>query len=235
MEYKLSGLGRDAITFKADEPTRVTAVASTFGNRDRGGDIVVRGAFDGFVADVKAGREPLPRITDAHVDVVGVYDSLKVTSAGLIVEGAPNQDLQAGRDLMVKVSSTPAIYESASIGYRIKKDGAHWDEAKGVRMLTDLEVPEVALLAFPMNPKARIRSVKDELIDVTTIRELEGCLREAGFSRLEAKVIAAYGYPGLQRAREAGERTGLDDHNEDNLSASVKLLSDCVAALGVSP
>lgn len=201
------------IEIKADGPEGVIeGWASTFGNTDLGGDVVVKGAFDEWAADVKAGREPMPKITDRHEEAIGVWESIDIRGKGLFVKGAPEQELTAGREAVIRATATPPIYDSLSIGYRVRKGGSEFDPETGLRKLKALNVPEVAVLAFPMNPKARITRVKHEdIIGCKTIRELEHLLRDAGFGRGHAKVVASHGFPGLESLRDAGGSEASED------------------------
>src|SRR4029077_20598458 len=71
-----------------------------------------------------------------------------------------------------------------SIGYGVGKDGARVHDS-GIRELTDLDVYEFSLAAVPANPRARVGRVK--AAGEFTEREIEGILRDAGFSQSEAK------------------------------------------------
>ena len=207
------------IEIKADGPEGVIeGWASTFGNTDLGGDVVVKGAYDEWHADVKAGREPMPKITDGHdAAAIGVWQSTEIKAKGLRVTGAPNQDLLAGREAVIRATATPPIYDSMSIGYRIRRDAkgnlaAERDQRSGAYNLLGLNLPEVAVLAFPMNPKARITRVKSEdIIGCNTIRELEHLLRDAGFGRGQAKAVASHGFPGLESLRDASGSEASED------------------------
>ena len=59
------------------------------------------------------------------------------------------------------------------------------------RHITGVDLLEISLVTFPANEQARIKDVKSEGI---TIRDAERALREAGFSRNDAKLILAKGY-----------------------------------------
>ena len=75
-----------------------------------------------------------------------------------------------------------------SIGYGVAKDGATMNDHSGVRELTDLDVYEFSLAAVPANPRARVGRVK-AAGEPLTEREIEGILRDAGFSSIEAKCL----------------------------------------------
>ena len=79
--------------------------------------------------------------------------------------------------------------DGLSIGFRVNPDEVSYDKRTRKRLIKEVELMEVSLVTFPMNPKAKIRSVKGEDISV---REWENGLRDAfALSRSEAKVAAA--------------------------------------------
>jgi hypothetical protein len=88
-----------------------------------------------------------------------------------------------------------------SIGYDVLPGGAKILES-GIRQLNALKLWEISVVTFGMNPKASIDSVKN----ITTIREFEDFLREAGgFSKAQAVAIASGGWKTLQDRRDSGE------------------------------
>src|SRR5690606_22323270 len=91
------------------------------------------------------------------------------------------------------------VVTGLSIGYRARES---YREASGARVLTEIELLEVSMVTFPANDRARIAPVKSE-------REFEAFLREAGFSRKQARGVIARGYKALfQRdAEEEDEET----------------------------
>ena len=75
---------------------------------------------------------------------------------------------------------------------------------KEVRLLKEVDLWEVSLVTFPMQPEARISHFKN--MPICTPREYETFLRDAGrFSRMEAKALTALGFDGLLSQRDAGD------------------------------
>ena len=202
MEYEGEGRIFCPFEYKADTPAgRIGGLGSTYGNLDRQADRVIAGAFDPWLAELKSGRAPSVKMTDSHREVVGVFDTVEGRKRGLYVEGAPLLSIAGGAEVYEKAKATPPLYDALSIGYRIRPGGSNWveDSKIGERHLTDLDVAEVAVLAFPANPRALITSVKaDDLEAIGSETDLEQLLRLAGFSGRQAKGIAAGGYAGLQ-------------------------------------
>ena len=48
--------------------------------------------------------------------------------------------------------------DGLAIGFRTVKD--HFDRAKGVRYLDEVDVPEISIVTFPLNPRATVSTVK---------------------------------------------------------------------------
>ena len=91
-----------------------------------------------------------------------------------------------------------------SIGYWVLK--SERDETTNIRTLLELDLEEVSLVTFPANDDARVDGVKFKLAhgELPTLPEFERLLREAGFSKTKAAVIAAHGLPHLLRSESGG-------------------------------
>lgn len=128
-------------------------LASTFGNRDRHGDVIAKGAFRRTLAEHKAaGTRPALLWAHDPSEPTGVIDDMAETEKGFEIAGrlADTQRAREARSL----AKIDAI--SFSIGFVTKKF-----ERKGeTRTITDLDLWEVSFVALPANPAARITSVK---------------------------------------------------------------------------
>ena len=134
---------------------------------------------------------------------IGVIHTLKEDAYGLYVAGQILLDLQRGREAYALLKA--GAINGLSIGYK-PSDYAY--DADGVRHLKDVELWEVSLVTFPANDKAGITHLKAD--PPQTIRELEQILRDAGFSRKDAKAIAAGGFPAHKHlSRDAGDEEAL--------------------------
>lgn len=183
-------------SFKVDaesvtEAGEFSGYASTFGNKDQGGDIVMPGAFDAWLSVWNQAGEPLPLLWQHDGrDVRGVLQTLTPDAKGLFTKGQVNMKTEAGRDarelLLQKAIS------GLSIGYDIYPGGIQYDPKQDAYLLTQIELWEVSLATFPMNRSARIETVKSVLTrgGEPTLRDIERALREIGYSGKQAKVIA---------------------------------------------
>lgn len=167
--------------------------ASVFDVVDNGMDVVNRGAF------VKSLSTRKPKMLWQHDPnrPIGVWDEVREDERGLFVKGRILEDVALGRDAIALLKG--GALDSMSIGYRTVK--ATKEGASGmVRRLMEVDLWEVSLVTFPMLDDAQVTAVKS----ISTIREFENALRDAGFSQNEAKAVAAKGFKGLQDHRDGG-------------------------------
>jgi hypothetical protein len=167
---------------------------------DAYGDVIEPGAFAQFLAEAKSGRMPWPSMLSQHggfgltsedMTPVGVWDSLAEDGVGLKVEGTL-ADTQRGRDVhtLMGMKPRPAL-NGLSIGYITKEAVPRSKPEEPRRRLKRLDLIEISPVTFPANAKAMVGAVK-AIEDLTTLREAEDYLRDAGnLSRQEAKALIA--------------------------------------------
>lgn len=186
--------------------------ASVFGIVDQGMDVVERGAF---AKSLGSGRKVKMLWQHDTAQPIGVWDEIREDERGLYVKGRLLKDVAKGAEAMALLRA--GAIDSMSIGYRTVEAVA---EGSGrVRKLMELELYEVSLVTFPMLPAAKVTAVKS----ISTEREFERFLRDAGFSRSEATALALHGYKGLSRQRDAGQ--------DEAVSEGVKSLLDQIRQL----
>ncbi len=164
-----------------------TGYGSVFGNVDAYGDIVEAGAF------AKSIEKKKPALLWQHdpTQPVGVWEEISEDKHGLLMRG---------RLLIGKVAKATEAREllkagaisGLSIGYmpvkwEYDKDPRDSDEKakRTVRRLKEIDLWEVSLVTFPANDAARVTGVKN----LATIQDVEESLRDAGYSRSEAKSL----------------------------------------------
>lgn len=194
----------DRLTFAfdvkaVDERGVFEGYASTFGNRDQGGDIMEAGAFTKSLkargpAGIKmlADHDPTKR--------VGVWTDMKEDAAGLYVKGRLLTEKAIGQDAYVDLKA--GALSGLSIGGRAAVTSN--DGRKRARLIKEWDLYEVSLVTFPMNEMATVTAVKD-IADMTTEdwRDMEATLRTKGLSRTDA-VKAISGFKEYAR-RDAGQ------------------------------
>lgn len=188
---------------------------SVFDTVDRGGDQVLKGAFERSLKEHKKRGTKVKMLWQHSPEhPIGVWDSIKEDENGLYCKGQ-----LLIKNGVPKADEAYALLKSGaidglSIGYGIYEGGASYDPRKNTRYLKSLILYEVSLVTFPMNESATVDKVKSigELIpEEITRRTLEAALRDAGASKATATYVAAnFSEPAL---RDAGgeQKTQLEE------------------------
>lgn len=133
------------------EPVRFAGYAAIFNKVDRGGDVIRPGAFARLVA--RAGGKAVPLLWQHRPDSpIGVIEQISEDARGLRVIGRLNQQGAAARDAAISLKQ--GAVNGLSFGYRVR--ASHGEHP---RELTDLDLIEVSLVTFPMQPTARVHAV----------------------------------------------------------------------------
>lgn len=184
--FELKALGDDEASFEG--------YGSVFGVVDAYADVVAPGAFKRSLKEWKA-KKRTPAMLWQHdtSQPTGVWQELREDETGLYVKGQLAQT-SLGRDAytLLKMGALSGL----SIGFQTRKSKI--DDENGIRTITDIDLWEVSIVTFPANDPARVIGVKADGSWLTE-REFEEFLREAGFSRSDAKAIIATGYRQARR------------------------------------
>lgn len=181
-----------------------TGYGSVFGVKDTYNEVVAPGAFAESLAELAGKARKVPVLWQHRTaEPIGVYDELAEDDHGLKVGGKLGiefDDLARRAHGHMKMGSVTGL----SIGYWVRESS--YDEKTGVRTLTKLDLVEVSLVTFPANDDARVEAVKFKLAhgQLPTLPEFERILREAGFSKTQAAVVANRGLPHLLRSESEG-------------------------------
>jgi HK97 family phage prohead protease len=134
---------------------------------------------------------------------IGTYSEITEDDHGLFVKGSLLIEKVAQAAEAHALMLAGAV-SGLSIGYWVRESS--FDEKTNVRTLTKLDLVEVSLVTFPANDDARVEAVKFKLAhgELPNIREFEKLLREAGFSKTQAAVVANRGLQHLLRSESEG-------------------------------
>ncbi len=124
---------------------RIAGYASIFGVADKGGDVVLPGAFAGAPA-----RLPLLWQHDQR-EPIGFVERLAEDDRGLRVVA---RVVAAGKGEAAAALLRAGAIDGLSFGYRVRQ--SRQDRTNRVRQLTALDLIEVSLVTFPMQPQARV-------------------------------------------------------------------------------
>lgn len=196
----------------SDETGEFEGYASTFKNVDQGGDYVEPGAFIGSVHQAKKDGRVIPLLWQHDAtQPIGVWKDIAEDAKGLYVKGQLLVDadpLAKRAHALLKAKALGGM----SIGYMIPQGGAEWDEKRRANRLVKVDLREVSLVTMPMNIEARVTAVKSILTAENPLATFEDFLRDAGgFSRKEAKAIAAHGLKPLINQRDADGSVDEDE------------------------
>lgn len=188
--------------------------ASVFGVVDQGYDVVERGAF------VKSLARRKPKMLWQHEmdKPIGVWDEVREDERGLYVKGRLLTDVAKGREALALLKA--GALDSMSIGYRTVEATMEQGD-RMIRKLLEVDLFEISIVTFPMLPDAKVTGVKS----ITTERDFEQFLRDAGFSKSEAVAVTLHGFKGLTKRRDAGEDKA-DDEGLSSLLSKLNTLKD---------
>jgi HK97 family phage prohead protease len=164
-EFKVSGDG-----------STVEGYASTFGNVDAVGDIVMPGAYkrtlNNNMTRIKVLRDheqPIGRPIEAMEDSKGLYTRSHIS------------DTQLGNETLTLLRD--GVLDRMSIGYEpVAKDfGQH--EGKQVRFLKEIKLYEWSIVTFPANDAAAVTGVK-------ALEDLDRAFHDFKAGRITAEALA---------------------------------------------
>ncbi|MGE4410960.1 MAG: HK97 family phage prohead protease [Sphingobium sp.] len=143
---------------------RFAGYAALFDREDRGGDIIRKGAFARAIAQWRGRRVPL--LWQHRPDrPIGMIECMAEDVRGLRVIGrvigrGTGHGLARGGDGDAVVREAAALLRAGrvnglSFGYRVRRA-----EGRVPRVLRELDLIEVSVVSFPMQPGARVHAVE---------------------------------------------------------------------------
>lgn len=169
---------------KVGDSNVLEGYAAAFGNIDRVRDRIEPKAFRKTIRERVSKGEV--KLLDSHVpsirNVLGTITKAKETDKGLWVQ-AKIASVSRAQDVKTLISE--GHVDSLSIGYIPVK--YHFEDApdgRKIRVLSEVKLLEVSVVAFPANPKAVIESVKSAISSAETAIEDDDVDYEAARGRL---------------------------------------------------
>ncbi|WP_114010187.1 HK97 family phage prohead protease [Cohaesibacter intestini] len=190
---------------QVDEKGLFEGYACLFGKEDLGRDIIRKGAFRESLSKRGIGGVKLLYQHDP-AQPIGHWKTIREDERGLFVRG--QLALDVGKAQEVHAMMQAGILDGLSIGFRTLK--GRKDPKSGARHLLALDLWEISVVTFPMQPDARISSVKSGFPDGAPAhgpfskRALERKLmQDAGLSRSQTRALLAHGFSGLTGKQDA--------------------------------
>lgn len=183
-----------------DDAGAFSGYGAVFDNVDSYGDKIIKGAFLEHIASAKR----MPSLLWQHrgSEISGIIKSLKEDNYGLFMEGQLALKTQRGAEAheLMKMGAIDGL----SIGYEVPAGGQVFNKESKINELHQIKLWEISIVTFPANELARVSQVKQILENggMPTERELEGFLKEIGFSRTQSKALISKGYKAIQREVE---------------------------------
>ncbi len=182
-----------------DENGMFEGYASLFDQVDTVKDQVAKGAFKKTLETYrKQGRMPALLWQHDTTEPIGAWKEIFEDEKGLYVRGQLFiEDIPKAKQAY-KLLKEKAL-SGLSIGFKATETTL--DPHTGIRTLLEIDLLEISLVTFPALETARIATVKQMLLQGTLpeVRVFEAFLRDAGFSRKQAKAIMADGYRSVKQ------------------------------------
>ena len=196
----------------AEEDGSFEGYGSVFNNKDLGNDVIKYGAFS---ESIKSKKPKQIKLLYQHKtdEPIGVIDSLEEDSRGLKIKGRLAMKTQKGKEVyeLMKMGAL----DSMSIGYRLSPDDYKYNDKLKKRTISRVDLMEICMVTFPMNPKAKITKVKLAEMDV---RELEKYLCDIGMTNSVAEQSAGVLFKSFNReVNEQGDLVNSLQHLIDTI------------------
>jgi len=152
-EYRTLSFEIRSATQDGDQPQgMVKGYASTWA-KDAFGDRVNPGAFGSSITEQR-GKYPVLQGHDTSQFPIGFTTSLVEDHKGLLMEAQLALNTTAGRDAFGLLQTAKAVdYRMGlSIGFICRE----WQMEDEVRVLTNIDLKEISLTAFPANHRSRV-------------------------------------------------------------------------------
>lgn len=183
-----------------DDDGHIEGYGSIFKNVDLGLDRVEPGAFKRSLRKRRK-SDPLPILWQHDgAEPIGIWERAEEDRVGLFMEGQLNLSRDSGQADVptawrARTLAKQRAVKGLSIGFFAKE--YHFEEQ--VRVLTEVDLIEVSMVTFPMNPLAQLIAAKGSSV---TNKDFVRALIAEGLSREAAEAIRAQGIHGLRRAQD---------------------------------
>jgi HK97 family phage prohead protease len=163
----------------------VTGYAAAFNNRDRGGDVILPGAF---AKSLKENGLPILLFQHKMDEApVGAIVEAKEDKRGLWIRAELPRDDDFVRGRLIPQLKRRGL-KGMSIGYKITPGGSSVRREDGARLLKEITLFECSFVSLPMNPAAGVESVSKAVGDGADVIDAILALR-AVFEALTAEAV----------------------------------------------
>lgn len=209
---------------EVDEEGHFSGYASVYNVIDAYRERVAPGAFANTLRKWQSrGRLPPALWQHRSGEPVGPFTKMVEDEKGLYTEGQLLvNDVQRAREARALMKSKTV--DGLSIGFNSVVE--EWNNEEKILTLKEIDLWEVSIVTFPANSESLITEVRSMFAEgVPSIKEIEEVLRDAGFSRSQAKALVGHGYAGLLRDAEGQSSKGIGKSVLDEIVSEIKSIT----------
>lgn len=210
---------------EVDEEGHFSGYASVYNVIDAYRERVAPGAFGNSLRKwATRGRLPPALWQHRSGEPVGPFTKMVEDERGLYTEGRLLvKDVQRAREARALMMSKTV--DGMSIGFNSIVE--EYDKTENLITLKEIDLWEVSIVTFPANQESLVTEVRSMFAEgnVPAVKDLEEILRDAGFSRSQAKAIVGHGYAGLLRDVESQSDKGIGQPLLDELIRNINVKS----------
>ncbi len=167
----------DLVVDEVEADGTFAGYASVFGAVDLGKDVVEPGAF---ARSLRRRTVSGIRMLYQHdpAQPIGVWTDICEDRRGLFVRGKLTPGVRRAREVLALLRS--GALDGLSIGFRAAR--TRRDPASGIRRIVEADLWEISVVTFPMQPAARVETVKSGRLKNTSesgVHQLTRSIRHA--------------------------------------------------------
>lgn len=156
----------DLVLDEVEADGTFSGYASVFGAVDLGKDVVEPGAFGRSLQKRKVGGIRMLYQHDP-AQPIGVWTEIREDRRGLFVRGRLTPGVRRAQEVLALLRG--GALDGLSIGFRAAR--TRRDPASGIRRIVEADLWEISVVTFPMQPAARVETVKARRPKTTTTDE----------------------------------------------------------------
>lgn len=213
---------------EVDEEGHFSGYASVYNVIDAYREVVAPGAFANTLRKwASRGRLPPALWQHRSAEPVGPFTKMVEDERGLYTEGQLLvKEIQRAREARALMQTKTV--DGMSIGFNSIVE--EYDKSTNLVTLKEIDLWEVSIVTFPANSESLITEVRSMFANgAPSLKEVEEILRDAGFSRTQAKALVGHGYEGLLRDVASQGGSGIGKSVLDEIISNINVKSPITA------